>query len=82
MNDFPRVMIEARLFILTHLGGMKQAGQLTPDTMDLTKLQADLSRLYPLESWHERGLITDEQLTGWIIQALALLSEPGNDLRE
>jgi hypothetical protein len=79
MSKAPRVEIEARLFVLSYLGERKQAGQLDPDLADRTDLRSDLLRLFPLERWHEQGLITEEQLDRWITQALALLSSPESD---
>ena len=73
MSQAIRIEIEARLFILTCLGEMKQEGQLVRAAADRPRLLADLLRLYPLERWHEQCLISEDQVVGWIAQALALL---------
>ncbi len=73
MSRTPRVEIEARLFIFTHLGEMKRSGHLPQAAADRPRLLADLLRLYPLERWHEQRLISEEQVAGWIAQALDLL---------
>jgi len=82
MSKAPRVEIEARLFVLSYLGERKQAGQLEQDLADRAALRSDLLCLFPLERWHEQGLITEEQLDGWITQALALLSDEASDFQE
>lgn len=69
MSPVSRVEIEARLFLLTSLGDRKQFGSLP----DQRSLQTELLRLFPLERWHEQGMITEQQVTEWIAQALALL---------
>lgn len=74
MSKAPRVEIEARFFVLTCLGRMKQTGQLTMMAADQPRLCADLLARYPLERWHELGLITEEQMSAWIQQALLLLA--------
>jgi hypothetical protein len=80
MSKAPRVEIEARLFVLSVLGEMKQAGELAQHLVDQTGLRRDLLRLYPLERWHEQGLITEEQVAKWVAQALALLTaQEGGD---
>lgn len=73
MSHAPRIEIEARLFVFTCLGEMKQVGQLVQAATDRLRLLADLLRLYLLERWHEQDLITEDQVAGWIAQALALL---------
>lgn len=73
MSHAPRIEIEARLFVFTYLGEMQQSGQLVQAAADRPQLLADLMRLYPLERWHEQHLINEDQLTGWVEQALALL---------
>ncbi|HEX6477543.1 MAG TPA: hypothetical protein VF043_01770 [Ktedonobacteraceae bacterium] len=73
MSQVIRIEIEARLFIFTCLGDMKQADQLVRAVADRPRLLADLLRLYPLERWHEQRLISEDQVAGWIAQALALL---------
>jgi hypothetical protein len=73
MSQAPRIEIEARLFIFTCLGEMKQAGQLVQAAADRPRLLADLLHLFPLERWHEQRLISEDQVTGWIEQALAFL---------
>ena len=73
MSQSSRTQIEARLFVFTCLGGMKQAGQLVQAAADRPRLVADLLRLHPLERWHEQRLISEEQVTGWTEQALTLL---------
>ena len=73
MSNAPRIEIEARLFVFTILGEMKQEGQLARAAADRKRLVVDLLRMYPLERWYEQGLITEEQLVGWIAQALTLL---------
>jgi hypothetical protein len=52
---------------------MQQAGQLVQAAADQPQLLAGLLHLYPLERWHEQGLISEDQLTGWVAQALTLL---------
>jgi hypothetical protein len=47
MSQAPRIEIEARLFIFTCLGEMKQAGQLVQAAADRPRLMADLLHLYP-----------------------------------
>lgn len=73
MSHASRIEIEARLFVFTCLGEMKQPGQLVQAAADRPQLVADLLHLYPLERWHEQGFISEEQLAAWIGQALALL---------
>ena len=73
MSNTPRIEIEARLFVFTILGEMKQEGNLARVAADLRQLMLELLTMYPLERWHEQGLITEEQLIGWIAQALILL---------
>lgn len=74
MSKAPRVEIEARFFVLTSLGQMKQAGQLATMAADQPRLCANLLARYPLERWYELGLITEEQMSAWIQQALLLLA--------
>ncbi len=52
---------------------MKQSGQLLQAAADRPRLLAELLRLYPLERWHEQRLISEEQVVGWVAQALELL---------
>ncbi len=73
MSLASRIEIEARLFVFMCLGEMKQAGQLVQAAADRPRLLADLLHLYPLERWHEQRLISEDQVTGWVEQALALL---------
>ena len=73
MSHTSRIEIEARLFIFRCLAEMKQSGQLGRVLANRPRLLADLLHLYPLERWHEQGLITENQLTDWVEQALALL---------
>jgi hypothetical protein len=65
--------IEARLFVFTILGEMRQEGRLAQAAVNRQGLVVDLLRMYPLERWHEQGFITEEQLVKWIAQALTLL---------
>lgn len=81
MSHASRIEIEARLFIFTCLGEMKQSGQLVQAAADRPQLLADLLHLYPLERWYEQGFISEDQLAAWIGQALALLMPiEGNDI--
>ena len=73
MSHTPRIEIEARLFIFTYLGEMKRSGQLGRVLADRPRLLANLLHLYPLKRWYEQRLISEDQLTGWVEQALALL---------
>jgi hypothetical protein len=73
MSHTSRIEIEARLFVFTCLGEMKQSGQLVQAAANQPQLLADLLHLFPLERWHEQGLISEEQLAAWIEQALVLL---------
>lgn len=81
MSNVSRLEIEARLFVFTILGEMKQEGQLTDATADQQRLLVDLLRMFPLERWHEQCLITEEQLVEWIAQALILLAPSESDPR-
>ena len=83
MSNTWRLEIEARLFVFSVLGEMKQSGQLAQAIADQPRLIADLLHRHPLERWHEQGLITQDQVRSWITQALALLiaeSECGDSL--
>jgi hypothetical protein len=82
MSHTSRIEIEARLFVFTCLGEMKQSGQLVQAVADHPQLLADLLHLYPLERWHEQGLITREQLAGWVAQALTLLTSSDRGSQE
>ena len=73
MSHASRIEIEARLFVFTYLGEMQQAGQLIQAAADQPQLLVGLLHLYPLERWHEQGLISEDQLTCWVAQTLALL---------
>ena len=81
MSTVSSIEIEARLFVFTILGEMKPEGQLTEATTDQQRRLEDLLRMFPLERWHEQGLITEEQLVEWIAQALILLAPFDSDHR-
>ena len=73
MSNASRIEIEARLFVFSILSEMRRENQLARAAADRPRLVENLLRMYPLERWHEQGLITEEQLVGWIAQALTLL---------
>ena len=79
MRSVSRIEIEARLFVFTILGEMRREGQLARAAADQPRLLVDLLRMYPLERWHEQGLISEEQLVGWIARALDLLTSADED---
>ena len=74
MSDTWRLHVEARMFVLSVLGEMKQTGRLDLAQIDQVQLLTDLLSLYPLERWHGQGFITGEQVAVWIAQALTLLA--------
>lgn len=82
MGGTTRLEIEARLFVFTYLGGMRREGQLTQAAANQPQLLADLLGMFPLERWHAQGLISEQQVAGWIAQALPFFKSLDDEPRQ
>ncbi|MBO0790822.1 MAG: hypothetical protein J2P36_07725 [Ktedonobacteraceae bacterium] len=76
-----RMEIEARFFLFTSLGAVVHSDRCCPETINLEQMTSDLLAHYPFERWYEMHLLTREQVSTWLEQALALLTSSQDDTR-
>jgi hypothetical protein len=74
-----RIEIEARFFLFTSLGALVHSEQFCPETLNQEQWVADLLTHYPLERWYTMQILTREQVSMWLAQALVILTSDLDD---
>jgi hypothetical protein len=69
-----RLEIEIRFFLFTSLGAWVHSDQFYPEAINQEQMVSDLLTQYPIERWYEMQLLTREQVSTWLEQALVILT--------